>query len=40
MTILLKLFHKTEQEETLPNAFYEANITLKAKPKKDTMRIK
>jgi hypothetical protein len=26
--ILLKLFHKTETEGTLPNSFYEATITL------------
>ena len=28
MPILPKLFHKTEEEETLPNSFYEATITI------------
>jgi hypothetical protein len=33
---LLKLFHEIEREETLPNSFYEANISLIPKPDKDT----
>jgi hypothetical protein len=36
---LLKLFHEIEREETLPNTFYEANITLIPKPEKDTSKI-
>ena len=34
--ILLKLFPKIEEEETLLNLFYEASITLLPKPDKDT----
>ena len=33
--ILLKLFQKIMEEETLPSSFYEAIITLLAKPDKD-----
>ena len=35
MPILLKFFHKTAEEGTLPNSFYEATITLIPKPDKD-----
>jgi hypothetical protein len=34
----LKLFHEIEREGTLPNSFYEANITLILKPDKDTSK--
>ena len=34
----LKLFQKTAGEGTLPNAFYEATITLIPKPDKDTIK--
>ena len=35
MPILLKRFQKISEEETLPNSFYEATITLVPKPDKD-----
>jgi hypothetical protein len=33
--VLLKLFQKMQREGILPNLFYIASITLKAKPGKD-----
>ena len=33
--ILLKLFKKIAEEETLPNSFYKRSITLMPKPDKD-----
>ena len=33
--ILHKLFQKIAMEQSLPNSFYEAIITLKSKPDKD-----
>jgi hypothetical protein len=38
ITILLKLFYKIETEDTLSNFFYEATITLIAKPHKDPIK--
>jgi hypothetical protein len=35
---LLKLFHKIEKGGTLPNLFYEANITLIPEPDKDNSK--
>ena len=35
MPVFLKLFQKIEKERTLPNSFYEANITLIPQPEKD-----
>ena len=36
--VLHTLFHKIEAEDTLPNSFYEATITLIHKPHKDTTK--
>jgi hypothetical protein len=36
--IVLKLFHEIEKEGTLPDSFYEANITLIPKSDKDTSK--
>jgi hypothetical protein len=36
--MLLKLFHKIEREETLPNLFHESSITLIPKLHKDTTK--
>ena len=38
MRILLKLFQKIADEGTLPNALYEATITLILKPDKDNKK--
>ena len=40
MPILLKLFQKITEEETLPNPFYEVTITLIPKPDKDNIKRK
>ena len=37
-SILLKLFQETAEEGKLPNAFYEATITLIPKPDKDATK--
>ena len=38
--MLLKLFQKIAEAETLPNSFYEATITLITKPEKDNAKKK
>ena len=38
MPRLLKLFQKIAEEETVPNSFYEATITLIPKPDKDNTK--
>ena len=38
MPLLLKFFQKVAEEGTLPNSFYEVNITLIPKPEKDNKR--
>ena len=38
MAILLKLFQKTAEKETLPNPLYEATITLIPKPDKNNTK--
>ena len=38
MPILLKLFQNIAEEGPLPNSFYEATITLLAKPDKDNTK--
>ena len=38
MPILLKLFQKIAEEETLPDSFYKATITLIPKPNKDNTK--
>ena len=40
MPILLELFQKIAEEGVLPNSFYEATITLIAKPDKDATKKK
>jgi hypothetical protein len=39
-SMLLKPYHEIEREGRLLNSFYDASITLKPKPGKDTMTTK
>jgi hypothetical protein len=38
IAIFLKLFHKIETEGTVPSSFYEATITLRHRPHKDSSK--
>ena len=38
ISILLKFFQKSAEDGTFPKSFYEATITLKPKPDKDTTK--
>lgn len=38
MPVLLKLFQKILEKQTLPNSYYDANITLTPKPDKGIIR--
>ena len=40
MPLLLKLFHKIQEEGKFPNSLYKASIILTPKPDKDTTKKK